>query len=103
MERKELLDKVKKLERCERQERDRFLRERAAKEAVLQARAKGLPNKLIDLFLNLINVVNSYILINLLTLLQEYNGLQKSFDRFKEILKEQEDPVSKSHFDRIMY
>ena len=37
MERKELLDKVKKLERCERQERDRFLRERAAKEAVLQA------------------------------------------------------------------
>ena len=38
MERKELLDKVKKLERCERQERDRFLRERAAKEAVLQAR-----------------------------------------------------------------
>ena len=38
MERKELLDKVKRLERCERQERDRFLRERAAKEAVLQAR-----------------------------------------------------------------
>ena len=46
----------------------------------------------------MINVVNSYILINLLTLLQEYNGLQKSFDRFKEILKEQEDPVSKSVF-----
>ena len=41
MERKELLDKVKKLERCERQERDRFLRERAAKEAVLQASIQG--------------------------------------------------------------
>ena len=38
-------------------------------------------------------------MVNLMTgLMQEYNGLQKSFDRFKEILKEQEDPVSKSVF-----
>ena len=36
VERKELLDRVKKLERCEREERERFLRERAAKDAVLQ-------------------------------------------------------------------
>ena len=46
MERKELLDKVKRLERCERQERDRFLRERAAKEAVLQA-SKGCQRRLL--------------------------------------------------------
>ena len=47
MERKELLDKVKRLERCERQERDRFLRERAAKEAVLQA-SKGCQIRLLN-------------------------------------------------------
>ena len=49
MERKDLLDRVKKLERCERQERDRFLRERTAKEAVLQASRRGRVAKRTDL------------------------------------------------------